>query len=39
VEGNYTAVDAKKVALLYSWDMRAKEIEKVYEFAKKNYLV
>ena len=39
VEGNYTSVDTKKVALLYSWDMRAKEIEKVYEFAKKNYLV
>jgi glycosyltransferase involved in cell wall biosynthesis len=39
IEGNYTSVDTKKVALLYSWDARVKEIQKVYEFARKNYLV
>jgi len=39
VESNNIHVDTKKVALLYSWDARAKEIDKVYEFAKKNYLV
>lgn len=39
VEGNNVSVDSDKVALMYSWDARAREIEKVYEFAKKNYLL
>ena len=39
VEGNSVSVDSDKVALMYSWDARAREIEKVYEFAKKNYLL
>ena len=32
-------VDIAKVALNYSWERRVKEIEVVYEFAKKNYLL
>jgi len=31
-------VDANKVIHEYSWDRRAREIEGVYDFAKKNYL-
>lgn len=39
VESGDTHVDSNKVALFYSWDSRVKQIEKVYEFAKKNYLL
>jgi glycosyltransferase involved in cell wall biosynthesis len=39
VEDSNISVDSDKVALMYSWDARAREIEKVYEFAKKNYLL
>lgn len=34
-----TTVDTDKVTINYSWLIRAKEIEKVYDFAIKNYLV
>jgi len=33
------SVDVQKIFLRYSWDIRVKEIEKVYDFAKKHYLV
>ena len=33
------SVDIDKVTINYSWLKRAKEIEKVYDFATKNYLV
>ncbi len=33
------SVESDKVAQHYSWDVREKEIEKVYEFAKTNYLL
>jgi len=36
---NPMSVDTQKVALYYSWDFRAKEINNIYEFAKKNYLI
>ena len=39
VEKGPVPVDSDKVALLYSWDSRIKEIEKVYDFAKQNYLL
>ncbi len=39
VESGQVHVDSNKVALLYSWDSRVKQIDKVYEFAKKNYLL
>jgi glycosyltransferase involved in cell wall biosynthesis len=32
-------VEAQKVSQNYSWDRKVKEIEGVYEFAKKNYLL
>jgi len=32
-------VDASKIMHNYSWGLRAKEVEGVYDFAKKNYLV
>ena len=32
-------VDINKVVSLYSWERRAQEIDKIYEFAIKNYLV
>ncbi len=32
-------VDINKVAVLYSWERRAQEVDKIYEFATKNYLV
>ena len=38
VENRSISVDTEKVAVRYSWDERAKEVGKVYEFAKKNYL-
>ena len=36
---NPVNVDAHKVIHEYSWEMRAREVEGVYVFAKKNYLV
>lgn len=39
VENADIHVDSNKVGLLYSWDSRVKQIEKIYEFAKKNYLL
>jgi glycosyltransferase involved in cell wall biosynthesis len=33
------AVDINKVVVLYSWERRAQEVDKIYEFAIKNYLV
>lgn len=39
VEDGQSRVDNKKIAELYSWDTRISEIEKVYEFAKQNYLL
>ncbi|MBW6441659.1 glycosyltransferase family 4 protein [Patescibacteria group bacterium] len=39
VESGKKFVDSEKVAHSYSWDSRIKEIEKVYEFAKQNYLL
>ncbi len=36
---NPIGVDIQRVDLYYSWEIRAKEINNVYEFAKKNYLV
>lgn len=36
---NPVSVDVQKIALYYSWEARVKEINNVYEFAKKNYLV
>lgn len=36
---NPSGVDIQKVSLHYSWDARVREIEGVYEFAKKNYLL
>jgi len=39
VDDGKPEVDSNKIALYYSWDTRVKEIEKVYEFAKQNYLV
>lgn len=36
---NPAQVDYQKVSVIYSWDSRVKEIEQVYEFAKKNYLL
>lgn len=39
VESGPSSVDSTKVALEYSWDSRVKEIEKVYDFAKQNYLL
>ena len=39
VESERIQVDSQKVALHYSWDLRAKEIEKIYLFAKQNYLI
>ena len=38
VESGKVFVDTVKVAEKYSWDEKAREVEKVYEFAKKNYL-
>ena len=32
-------VDMQKVVLMYSWEGRAREIDKIYDFAIKNYLV
>jgi glycosyltransferase involved in cell wall biosynthesis len=32
-------VDINKVSVLYSWERRAQEVDKIYEFAIKNYLV
>lgn len=34
-----SVVDRGKVASFYSWELRAKEIDKIYDFAKKYYLV
>jgi glycosyltransferase involved in cell wall biosynthesis len=39
LEREPVSVDSNKVALLYSWDSRVKEIDKVYDFAKQNYLL
>lgn len=36
---NPVPVDVQKTAMLYSWDKRAHEIDKIYDFAIKNYLV
>jgi len=36
---NPVPVDMQKIILLYSWDKRAQEIDKIYDFAIKNYLV
>lgn len=36
---NPDSVDTQRIALHFSWDVRAREINNVYEFAKKNYLV
>lgn len=33
------SVDRQKVAVKYSWEERIKEIEKIYDFAKKNILI
>ncbi len=33
------AVNSTKIVQEYSWEHKAKEVESVYEFAKKNYLV
>ena len=33
------SVDINKVVVFYSWERRAHEIDKIYEFAIKNYLV
>ena len=39
VDGGLSNVDFNKVALIYSWTARIREIDRVYEFAKKNYLL
>jgi glycosyltransferase involved in cell wall biosynthesis len=39
VENGPVHVDNSKIAINYSWDSRVQEIEKVYEFAKQNYLL
>lgn len=39
VDGGLSTVDFNKVALIYSWTARAREIDRVYEFAKANYLL
>jgi glycosyltransferase involved in cell wall biosynthesis len=36
---NPLPVDVQKTTLLYSWERRSLEIDKIYEFAIKNYLV
>lgn len=36
---NPISVDSSRVSAIYSWDARARELEQVYEFAKKNYLL
>lgn len=36
---NSIEVDSAKISLVYSWDTRAQELEKIYEFAQKNYLI
>lgn len=36
---NKVSVDIKKVVVLYSWERRSHEIDKIYEFAIKNYLI
>jgi len=36
---NPISVDSSQVSAIYSWDAKAREIEQVYEFAKKNYLL
>jgi glycosyltransferase involved in cell wall biosynthesis len=36
---NPVPVDVQKTTLLYSWERRSQEIDKIYEFAIKNYLV
>ena len=35
---NPSEVDSNKVRVIYSWDSRVKELEAVYDFAKKNYI-
>lgn len=36
---NPVSVDVVTVAQKYSWDKKAKEVEKIYDFAKNNYLL
>jgi glycosyltransferase involved in cell wall biosynthesis len=35
---NPSRVDVNKIVNLYAWDRRAREIDKIYEFAAKNYI-
>jgi len=39
VEKGNVPVDSNKIVLEYSWNSRVQEIDKVYEFAKQNYLL